>query len=168
MAMRFNRLGKYYYFRFLRLKGDPYSLAFGTAIGVFVGLTPTIPLHTGVILLLTFLTRTSVIAGILSSWLVCNPLTYIPIYYFSTVLGNALTPYELNWEKIQTVVNALSSSESISHSFEILTGLGFEAIAVLIVGGCVLALPFALVSYYVSLYTFLKIRAKRRTKQILD
>ncbi|MDP3478975.1 MAG: DUF2062 domain-containing protein, partial [Desulfoprunum sp.] len=50
--MRLKRLGKYYYLRFLRLKGDPYSLAFGTAIGVFVGLTPTMPLHTAIILIL--------------------------------------------------------------------------------------------------------------------
>ena len=44
--MKLNRLGKYYYLKFIRLKGDPRSLALGTAIGVFVGLTPTIPLHT--------------------------------------------------------------------------------------------------------------------------
>ncbi len=166
--MRYNRIGKYYYLRFLRLKGDPYSLAFGTAIGVFVGITPTIPLHTAIILVLTFMTRTSTIAGVLSSWLICNPLTYIPIYYFSTVVGNALTPYELNWQMIQEVVQALSSSKSIALSFDILVGLGFEALAVLIVGGCVLALPFALVSYYISLYTFLKIRAKRQAKHILN
>lgn len=168
MPMRFNRLGKYYYLRFLRLKGDPYSLAFGTAIGVFVGITPTIPLHTGIILVLTFLTRTSAVAAILVSWLISNPLTYIPIYYFSTVIGNALTPYELNWEKIKAVVTALTSSQGLSHSLQILTGLGFEAVVVLLVGGCVLALPFALVSYYVSLYTFLKIRAKRQAKHILS
>ena len=167
MAMPFNRLGKYYYLRFLRLKGDPYSLAFGTAIGVFVGVTPTIPLHTVIILALAFLTRTSAIAGVLSSWLVCNPLTYIPIYYFSTVIGNAVTPYELNWDKIQLVVTAITSSSGLAHSLKILADLGVEAIIVLLVGGCILALPFALVSYYFSLYAFLKIRAKRQEKHIL-
>ena len=161
------RLGRYYYLRFLRLKGAPHSVAFGTAIGVFIGMTPTIPLHTVIILVLAFLTRTSAVAAILSSWIVCNPLTIVPIYYFSTRVGNALTPYDLSWQKIQTGVSALSASKNMVHSFEIATGLGFEAVAVLIVGGCVLALPFAIVSYYVSLYTLLKIRAKRRTKHIL-
>lgn len=166
--MQLNRLGRYYYIRFLRLKGDPYALAFGTAIGVFVGVTPTMPLHTAIILVLAFVTRTSAIAGILSSWIVCNPLTYIPIYYFSTVIGNALTPYELNWQRIQGVVDGLSSSQGIAHAFEILASLGMEALIVLIVGGVILALPFALVSYYVSLYTFLKIRAKRQARHILN
>ena len=168
MAMQFNRLRKYYYLRFKRLKGDPYALAFGTAIGVFVGITPTMPLHTVTILILAFLTRTSAIAGVLSSWVVCNPLTYIPIYYFSTVIGNAVTPYELNWEKIQSVVAEISSAQSFGHSLQILAGLGLESLTVLLVGGCLLALPFALVSYYIALYTFLKIRAKRQAKHILD
>ena len=36
----------------------------------------------------------------LASVVACNPLTYIPIYYFSTIIGNAVTPYELNREKV--------------------------------------------------------------------
>lgn len=165
--MKFDRLRKYYYLRFIRLKGDPQSLAFGTAIGVFIGITPTMPLHTAIILLLAVLTRTSAIAAILSSWIVCNPLTYIPIYYFSTVIGNALTPYDLNWEKIQNIVNEILSSQGFVHTLKLLAGLGYEAIVVLLVGGTVLALPFAIVSYYLSLSAFLKIRAKRREKHIL-
>jgi len=165
--MKLDRLRKYYYLRFIRLKGDPRSLAFGTAIGVFVGLTPTIPLHTIVILLLAFLTRTSAIAGILISMIVCNPLTYIPIYYFSTVIGNAVTPYELNWGKVQAVVAALSSSPGFVQSFNLLAGLGQETVVVLLVGGTIFALPFALVSYYLALRIFIKIRAKRQAKHIL-
>jgi 16S rRNA A1518/A1519 N6-dimethyltransferase RsmA/KsgA/DIM1 with predicted DNA glycosylase/AP lyase activity len=120
--MQFNRLGKYYFLRFRRLKGDPYALAFGTAMRL-VGLTnhaayghhprPT-----------TY--RTSAVAAILSSLIVSNPLTFVPIYYFSTLIGNALTPYELNWEKIQVVVDQLSSSLGIAHTFEILAGLGLR------------------------------------------
>lgn len=165
--MKFDRLRKYYYLRFIRLKGDPQSLAFGTAIGVFIGITPTMPLHTAIILLLAVLTRTSAIAAILSSWIVCNPLTYIPIYYFSTVIGNTLTPYELNWEKIQNIVNEILSSQGFVHAIQLLAGLGFETIVVLLVGGTVLALPFAIASYYLSLSAFLKFRAKRREKHIL-
>jgi len=102
--MKFERLTRYYYLRFTRLKGNPKSLAMGTAIGVFIGISPTIPLHTVLILGITIATRTSTIAGIISSWVVCNPLTYIPIYYFSMLLGNLVTPYELNWQRIKTLI----------------------------------------------------------------
>lgn len=165
--MKLDRIRKYYYLRFIRLKGDPRSLAFGTALGVFVGLTPTIPLHTIIILLVAFVTRTSAIAGILVSLIVCNPLTYLPIYYFSTIIGNAVTPYELNWARVQAVVAALSSSEGFVQSFNLLAGLGRETVVVLLVGGSIFALPFAVVSYYFALRIFIKIRAKRREKHIL-
>lgn len=166
--MKPDRLRKYYFIRFQRLKGDPRSLAGGFAIGVLIGLTPTMPFHTVIILLLAFATRTSAIAGILSSWLVCNPLTYIPIYYFSLVIGNAVTPYHLNWEKIKTVLDMLLSSESFSHSMETITGLGFEAGVVMVTGGFILAIPFTVASYYLSLKFFVAMKKKRLQKQILN
>jgi uncharacterized protein (DUF2062 family) len=165
--MKLHRLSKYYYLKFIRLKGDPHSLALGSAIGVFVGLTPTMPLHTAAILVLTLLTRSSMIAAITISWLICNPLTYIPIYAFSVKIGNALTPYTLNWAKIKEVLNFLLSHPGLGPSLRAVTDLGGEAIVVLLVGGCVLALPFTLISYYASLLLFIKIRKKRREKHIL-
>jgi uncharacterized protein (DUF2062 family) len=41
-----------YYDRFISLKGEPASIAAGFAIGVFVGVTPTIPFHTAMIVFL--------------------------------------------------------------------------------------------------------------------
>jgi uncharacterized protein (DUF2062 family) len=166
--MKPDRLRKYYFIRFQRLRGDPRSLAGGFAIGVFIGLTPTMPLHTVVIILLALVTRTSAIAGILSSWLVCNPLTYIPIYYFSLVIGNWATPYHLNWEKIKAVLDLLLSSESFSHSLDTITGLGFEAGVVMVTGGCILAIPFTVAGYYLSLKFFIAMKKKRIQKQILS
>lgn len=166
--MKFGRIGTYYFRRFQRLKGDPYALAGGFAIGVFIGITPTMPLHTIVIIFATLTTRTSTIAGILSSWIACNPLTYFPIYYFSLVIGNAATPYHLNWEKIRTVLDLLLSSGSISHSMNTIVSLGFEAIIVMLVGGSILAVPFAVASYYLSLRFFVNIKRKRREKRVLN
>jgi uncharacterized protein (DUF2062 family) len=156
--MKFERLSRYYYLRFTRLKGNPNSLAMGTAIGVFIGISPTIPLHTVLILGITIATRTSTIAGIISSWLVCNPLTYIPIYYFSMLLGNLVTPYELNWQRIKNLIETLTSHQSFSHSLKEILSLGYEAIIVMVIGGIVLALPFTIASYYSSLHLFLKIQ----------
>ncbi len=165
--MKLSRLTKYYYLKFVRLKGDPRSLAFGTAIGVFVGLTPTIPLHTVAIIALTVITRTSFIAAYTVSWLVCNPFTYVPIYYLSLVIGNAVTPYELNWDKIKAVLDLLLSHPGIGPSFAAVFNLGFEAITVMVVGGCILAIPFTIASYYFSFSLFSKIRKKRQEKHIL-
>jgi uncharacterized protein len=161
------RTFRYYYLKFIRLKGDPQSLARGTAIGTFFGITPIIPFHTVINLVVTFLTRTSTIASLLATIIVCNPLTYVPQYYFSTVIGNAVTPYNFTWERIRSVLDILLAKPGIMESLEALAGLGYEAIIVLLVGGSILALPFTVASYVLSLRLFIKIREKRKKRHVL-
>lgn len=165
--MNVGRIGRYYYLKLIRLRGTPHSLALGSAIGVFIGITPTIPFHTIAIFICTILTRSSFLAGLITSWLVCNPLTYIPQYYFSLRLGNLVTPYELSWNQIQIVLEVLLSDVSIGVRAKALITMGYEAIMVLMIGGSLLALPFAVLSYYLSYITFIKIKKKRHEKRIL-
>jgi hypothetical protein len=83
------------------------------------------------------------------------------------VIGNAVTPYELNWEKIRDVLNLLLSHPGIKESIAALFNLGFEAITVMVVGGVLLAIPFTIASYYFSRSLFIKIRKKRQEKHVL-
>lgn len=159
---------KYYFFKFKRLQGSPHALAGGTAIGVLVGLTPTIPFHTVLIVLGTLLTRTSTLAAIFVSVLVCNPLTYFPIYYLSAVVGNRLTPYELNLAIVRRSLEQVIAGGGIQNSLTILVESGYEVLVVMSVGGFFLALPFAVVSYYLALIFFLKIQKKRIKKHVLN
>ncbi len=163
--MNITRSSRYYYLKFIRLQGDPKFLAAGTAIGVFIGLTPTIPLQSVAILVLTLATRTSLIAAMTAGWLVCTPLTYVPIYYFSLVIGNAVTPYNINWERIQTVLNLLLSDPGLQSSIRALVELGSEAILVMLIGGSILALPFAIASYYLAFSLFATRQKKKAEKQ---
>ncbi len=165
--MNLRRSLKYYLHRFRRLQGSPHALAGGTAIGVFVGLTPTIPFHTLLIVFLSLTTRTSAVAGIIISWLISNPLTYLPIYYFSALVGNYLTPYELNLKVVQSGLEQAMSDGSFQNLLEILMVSGYEALVVLIVGGFCFALPFGILSYYLSLKFFLHIQKKRMDKHVL-
>lgn len=165
--MNLKRTFRYYYLKFIRLKGDPQSLAWGTAIGTFLGLTPIIPLHTISVLIVTFLTRTSTIAGLLATLVVCNPVTYVPQYYFSIIIGNMITPYNLTWERMRAVLDILLAKPGLMESMQALGGIGYEAIVVLIVGGSVLALPFSVASYFLSLQLFTRIQEKRRKIHVL-
>jgi hypothetical protein len=162
------RFIKFNYFKFRRLQGSPHALAGGTAIGVFVGLTPTIPFHTLLIVFLSLLTRTSTLAGIIVSWIVCNPLTYLPIYYLSAAVGNTLTPYELNLTDLQNRLEQAMAGNGIENSLAILVDLGYEALVVMGTGGVCLALPFAAASYYPARMFFVQIRNKRIKKRVLS
>ncbi|MBT8406443.1 MAG: DUF2062 domain-containing protein [Deltaproteobacteria bacterium] len=64
------------------LRGRPRDLSLGIAIGVFVGITPTIPLHTVLAVTLAVAMRGSKLAAALGVW-VANPLT-IPIFYYGS------------------------------------------------------------------------------------
>ncbi|RUM42871.1 MAG: DUF2062 domain-containing protein, partial [Desulfocapsa sp.] len=107
--MNLSRLQKFYYLKFLRIKGDPNSIAWGSFIGAFIGVMPIMPFHSASIIALCILTRNSTMAGLLTSLAVSNPFTYIPIYYACLKTGNFLTPYEMNWDRIRTILDILIS-----------------------------------------------------------
>ncbi len=166
--MNVQRTSRYYFLKLLRLKGSPRSIALGAAIGVFIGLTPTIPLHTIIILTLTLLTRTSFIAGLTTSLLVSNPLTYVPQYYLALALGNLITPFHLNWERVKEVLELILADASFEARVRPLLSIGYEAVVVMLAGGLALAIPFGVLSYYLCHYLVVTYRRKRRQKLILS
>lgn len=155
---------KYYYLRFIRLQGNPHVIARGVAIGIFVGITPTIPFHTIMVFLLCFILRGSKIAALLLTFIVSNPLTFFFQYYFSWRLGNWITLKELSWAKACSVLKIISSTATFTEIVAALGQLGQDTVTVLILGGIVLALPFALAGYLFS-YHFFSLLKKRRQKR---
>ncbi len=167
MAWSARRSLRFFYLRFKRLQGSPHALALGVAIGTFIGITPTIPLHTALIVPITLLTRSSTIAGVLAAGVVSNPLTFAPQYYFSWRVGDWLLPGRLSWEQIREILRQLTSGQSFSSSLELLGRIGLDAATVMLLGGVLLALPFALAAYPLTHRFFVMIRRKRREKHIL-
>lgn len=155
------RFIRYNLIRIKRLRGTPRTIAGGIAIGVLIGLSPTLPLHTPLIIALALITRTSVLAGIIVSWLVCNPLTFFPIYYASVRIGNYLTPYHISIGKIQLLIDEITHGGGFLESLDTVMALGGETIIVLLVGGFVFSLPFSFLSYYLAVPFFRNRQAKK-------
>lgn len=165
--MKPNRTARYYYLKFLRLQGDPRSLALGVAIGLFVGITPTIPLHTALILTLAWPLRGNILAALIAATAVSNPLTWLPQYYFSWKVGNWLLPGRLSWDRIQDLLGLLTSDASFRENLARLGQMGLEAVVVMLTGGVLLAIPFTCVGYILAFKFFRAIRKKRQEKHIL-
>lgn len=165
--MNLSRLQKFYYLKFLRIKGDPQSIAWGSFIGALIGTMPVMPFHTIGIIAVCVLSGNSTSAGLLTSLAISNPFTYIPIYYACLKIGNFLTPYEMDWSDIEAILTAIISGHDFKESVQIVTHLGSEIIIVMLAGGLVLALPTAIICYYFTLNLFIKIRKKRRQRHIL-
>lgn len=136
--MIFRRRLRIFYERFISLKGEPEKIAAGIAIGVFVGVTPTIPLHTVIIVLLSLLFKQNITAGYLGSWLISNPLT-IPLFYVSQYeLGRIL----LGMERCRFALT--------DYSLSAIAALGWEILLPLLTGGIVMAPFFAAAAYFVA------------------
>ena len=152
---------RYYWLKIIRLQGDPHVLARGVAIGIFIGVTPTIPFHTILAIALALLLRGSKIAALLFTVIVSNPLTFFFQYYFSWRLGTLLTFRNLSWGKICSVLDLIATHASFQETIMALGGLGRDAIWVMLVGGVILALPFATIGYLLS-YLFFSLWHKKR------
>jgi uncharacterized protein len=165
--MNIQRAARYLYLRFIRLQGDPHSVALGVAIGLFFGVTPLFPVQTLIIIFVAGLLRGNLIAALLSSFAVSNPLTWLPQYYFSWRIGDRLLPGRLSWEQLNHLPQQLASGSGLADSLALLARLGLDSMLVVLAGGVLLAIPFTIAGYLLSFKFFQVIHKKRREKHIL-
>ena len=97
--------------RVLTLDDTPHSIALGTAIGMFVGLTPTVGIQMMVVLAVAGITQRlfhfNRLAGLITVY-VSNPLTIVPLYaafyYIGTLIVDApMSPAEFQQRFEQTL-----------------------------------------------------------------
>ncbi len=134
------------YDNFLSLKGEPRAIAMGFAIGVFIGVTPTIPFHTALIILIGLLFKHNLTAAYLGSWLISNPLT-IPLLYFSQ---HELGRYLLGMTHAHLILTDCSLENILS--------MGWQIILPLMTGGFVMAPFFAILAYFMTYRMILSLR----------
>lgn len=137
-----------FYNRFICLKGEPGNIAMGMAIGVFIGVTPTIPFHTAIIIAVGVLFKQNITAGFLASWLISNPVTIPFFYFFQYELGRLI----LGWQKTAWVLN--------DFSLESLINLGWHILFPLLMGGIVMAPFFAVPAFFLA-RRFIKVLRER-------
>lgn len=158
---------RYYYLRCIRLQGSPYSLAMGSAVGAAIAVTPTMPLHTVIILSTTLLLRVNTIAALIAGTIISNPLTFAAQYYLSWKIGDMLLPHRLTWERLQQVL-ALTKEAGFVEGFKILSHLSVDAILVMLTGGIILAVPLGIATFFLSHRFFEHLDKKRQQKHLLN
>jgi hypothetical protein len=146
--MSLRRALRYQWLKFLRLQEDPRKLAGGMALGVFIGITPTVPFHTVAALTLAPLLRLSPVTAFLGIQ-ICNPLTISPLYLAAYNVGKHLL-YKRG---------PLGFPEN--YSYQDLLNLLWQGGLALQVGGVALALPPAVISYFLTLWVVQRYRQRR-------
>jgi uncharacterized protein (DUF2062 family) len=150
--MKLRRLLRYHWLILRRQQGDPRRLAWGMALGVFIGITPTIPFHTVMALTLAPLLRASVVAAVIGIQ-VGNPFTVVPIYLLAYQVGNYMV---FSGEPLP-----IPDHFTLSACLELLWRGGLA----LQVGGVIIALPPAVLSYFLTLWAIRRVR-RRRAREI--
>jgi uncharacterized protein len=135
-----------FYDRFLSLNGKPEEIARAMALGVFIGVTPTIPFHTALIMVICLLFRQNITAAMLSATIISNPLT-IPFLYLSEyelgriVLGVSENPFNVTNYDVRSLLQ-----------------IGWHIVYPLMVGGFLLAVVFTVPSYFITYHAVVKLR----------
>ena len=80
------RLAIFFKTRILHVSDSPHRIALGLALGLFVGWTPALGLHLLIALGASIMLRANKFAAVAGAW-VCNPLTFVLIYYPNYLLG---------------------------------------------------------------------------------
>jgi uncharacterized protein (DUF2062 family) len=149
------RLSKYNLSEFVdrvkNLKGDPHYVAMGMAIGVFIGITPTMPFHTVLAVALAFILRGSKVAAALGVWF-CNPVT-APVFYWGSykagmyLLGNP-APFDVKYESVLELLD-----------------LGMDVTIAMIAGGVILGILPGIASYFITRKIITTVRLRKALKE---
>jgi uncharacterized protein (DUF2062 family) len=149
--MTLSRTIRYHWLKFKRLQGDPRKLAWGMALGVFVGMTPTVPFHTAAVLILAPVLGISPVTAYLGIWIM-NPLTIAPIYLAAYKVGQFLL---FRGESL-----TLPANFDVASTLQLLWRGGLA----LQVGGVIIAIPPAIVSYFLTLWAVQRYRQQKARK----
>jgi len=149
--MTLKRTIRFQWLKFKRLQGDPRKLAWGMALGVFIGMTPTVPFHTALALILAPFLGISPVTAYLGIW-VMNPVTIAPIYLTAYKAGQFLL---FRGEPL-----TLPATFDVQNTLELLWRGGLA----LQVGGVLIAILPAIISYFLTLWAFQRYRQHKARK----
>ncbi len=149
---------KRFYVRFVRLRGTPHQISLGLSLGILVGMTPFLGAHTVIAVFLASLFKWSKITATIGV-MITNPFTAPLIYPITYKLGNKVTGLSdpSQWARIFEpggVIALMKSSPLI--------------IVDLNVGGMIVGIPLAVITYYFALNAVSRARKRiemRRAKR---
>jgi uncharacterized protein (DUF2062 family) len=129
-----------FYRRFIKLRGEPRSIALGFALGLFIGMTPSIGFQMVIAATIAALLKWNKISAAMGVW-ITNPLTAPFIYSVTFIVGSALygtskvfdPPGEMTFSLAKKI---LAQTPGIFYS--------------LTIGGIVLGIPLAIAGYFMS------------------
>jgi len=162
--LKFSRQLKYYYLRFLRLRGQPDELALGMAFGIFTGMMPIMPFQTAVAVTLAIFFKGSKITAALGTW-ISNPFNLYLLYHYNFKLGAFLLGLPEKSAGFSAIMAAIRSGEEPMVIVGKLIGVGGTTGIAFLVGGLVMGIVTSFPAYLIFLYVFRRIKNWRQSRK---
>ncbi|MBA3953851.1 DUF2062 domain-containing protein [Candidatus Dependentiae bacterium] len=144
-------------------EGSPHTLALSFCLGVFIALSPTIPLQTPLLILISRLLVLNTTVAVTVLYIINNPITMVPFYVLDYRVGS--------WILKKLSIDAVGSnpewmekfSHFISRFIDIKKYLGSEILSFwpLLIGGFVVPLLVSAFVYPVIKLVFARLLSKR-------
>lgn len=136
--------------------GRPRDIALGAAVGMFVAFTPLVGLQMLLAIALATVLRASRAAAIPPCW-ITNPLTFVPIYAFTYLVGTWFWPGPARSDFRQRLAEVLGGLEGIgfwdlADRVRLLMNVGWDFIGPMFVGGFIVGGLLALPTYGITLW----------------
>lgn len=128
----------------LKLGDTPHRLSLAFAVGVFIGMSPLLGVHTVLGILVAYIFRLNKLATVIGVY-ITNPWTIIPIYTFSIFIG----------AKCLGIESIIPSIDWKSVSFSSLLNEFSPILMPFVVGTIIVGAVSSVVSYFV-IYRMLK------------
>lgn len=143
--------------RILMLDDTAHSIALGTAIGMFIGMTPTVGIQMVLVLCLAFATRRlfhfNKVAALLTVY-VSNPFTVLPIYWFNYSIGTYFVDATVTYEDFARTLEY----EGFGQWWDTVVALFVQVGAPLLLGSLIVATVTSLPTYPLILWMVRKVR----------
>jgi uncharacterized protein len=131
---------RYWYLRFIRLRGKPAEISRGLAVGIFAGSFPIFGFQILAGVLLAIIVRGNKIAAAAGTW-VSNPLTSVPIFAFNYQVGKLI----LGWD------NSTVTQNIFDRNWQSFMELSSVFLIKLFIGSLAVGAIGAIATYFISL-----------------
>lgn len=140
----------------LSLEDTPHAIALGTAIGMFIGLTPTVGVQMLIVIAVYYLClpffRFNAKAAFVTVY-ISNPLTMLPLYWFDYRVGQIFFGGDVTKEQLGEILTYEGFAEWWSTILTLFVELGWTMLAgSLIVGAVGGLLSYPLMRYLLHLF----------------
>jgi uncharacterized protein len=156
---------RYYYLRFIRLRGEPHELALGMSFGIFAGMMPIMPVQMALAVALALAFKGSKITAALGTW-ISNPLNWYFLYYYSQKLGAYVLGIEgQQMGRFSSIMASVRLGEDAMVIAEKILAAGGLMVGSFLTGGLIMGIVTAIPSYFILLFIFKKIKAWRESRK---